>query len=144
MFVHDSMLCSAVICCACCGCCFPVQGTAAVMNVGDEDVMSGFATLLPGAEGADEDAAAGEYIETDSGLTSGLQERGAHGVLSWWYDSPISRNMQQQHGFPVVSRLVLTRQLAAPPTMPRSSTSTLLTCPPFLCSSPCLPPCSLR
>jgi hypothetical protein len=45
------------------------------MNVGDEDVMSGFATLLPGAEGADEDAAAGEYIETDSGLTLGLQER---------------------------------------------------------------------
>lgn len=72
MFVHDSVLCSGVICCACCGCCFPVQGTAAVMNVGDEDVMSGFATLLPGAEGADEDAAAGEYIETDSGLTSGL------------------------------------------------------------------------
>jgi hypothetical protein len=31
------------------------------MNVGDEDVVSGFATLLPGAEGADEDAAAGEH-----------------------------------------------------------------------------------
>lgn len=41
-----------------CVCC--VQGTAAVMNVGDEDVMSGFATLLPGAEGDEEGADAGE------------------------------------------------------------------------------------
>jgi len=30
------------------------------MNVGDEDVMSGFATLLPGAEGDEEEGAAGE------------------------------------------------------------------------------------
>lgn len=30
------------------------------MNVGDEDVMSGFATLLPGAEGDEEGADAGE------------------------------------------------------------------------------------
>lgn len=36
------------------------QGTAAVMNVGDEDVMSGFATLLPGAEGDEEEGGAGE------------------------------------------------------------------------------------
>lgn len=41
------------------------QGTAAVMNVGDEDVMSGFATLLPGAEGDEEEGGAGEQTTTE-------------------------------------------------------------------------------
>jgi hypothetical protein len=46
-----------------------MQGTAAVMNVGDEDVMSGFATLLPGAEGDDEGADAGETAAVDGSCT---------------------------------------------------------------------------
>jgi hypothetical protein len=31
------------------------QGTAAVMNVGDEDVMTGYATMLPGIMDDDEE-----------------------------------------------------------------------------------------
>lgn len=39
------------------------QGTAAVMNVGDEDVVSGFATLLPGLD-EDEEAEPGACADT--------------------------------------------------------------------------------
>jgi hypothetical protein len=52
--------CGCCCYCGCCYCCCTTQGTAAVMNIGDEDVMSGFATLLPGAEADEEDGAGGE------------------------------------------------------------------------------------
>jgi len=42
------------------------------MNIGDEDVTSGFATLLPGAEEDDDDA--GEVEELASQLSLGLPQ----------------------------------------------------------------------